>query len=664
MSAGGWNLVHMWLTDGIVAKNWALIQELLELLLLCPVDIERLKSNNCPKLIKGLSKEGSHQGVRVTASRLVEQWLKIVKGEAAPNSVPAQIMTVPGSSKMCLTSTSIVHPRSANAISTNQVSCSEKNETDRNAQLAQSNSLAVDESHSISQIEQQQSNELVYQQISDSTTAGQPVQLPIVTSSESYQSSQLQKKQSFVILPSAQASATGGGSGPVYKITIRDGNRLLTKLETDAAHINNVIDHPSNEINVESTNDVLQSLDSQEVAGNGGSTSSTEKVEDLLPSKVTEETTIKSTDRDPSEIIPISSKDNCETDNINLKDNKDVKPVDSNKSVSDKENRDSSKKESDKKSSNTSNNSSSSSSSTDKKSSHHSSSSSNKSSSKHSSRDSSGSHRSGSNSHRSSAHRSSNSKSTSKDKTKEKDKDSKDKHHSSSSSSKHSSSSKSRSERDKEREKEKLKKDQAEKDKATLEKVQGPALSLKLGKIPKKKSEEEKSNDVLMKKSSVESKEGKDKIELKKAAAAAAVAEKKSISISIESRKTSQDSTTRPKTVKTFNSKFRSTGLEEEAKPPPPRSAKKPNQVTDKKIIVPKLSTLKRTSPLRETGSSADKKAKLSLDCPITPPADEKKGGIKLIPPKPKRKYRLLSFLKLVEMSYYYLLICLLTLHY
>lgn len=95
MSAGGWNLIHTWLTDGILAKNWALIQELLELLLLCPVDIERLKSNNCPKLIKGLSKEGSHQGVRILASRLVEQWLKIVKGEAAPNSVPAQIMTVP-----------------------------------------------------------------------------------------------------------------------------------------------------------------------------------------------------------------------------------------------------------------------------------------------------------------------------------------------------------------------------------------------------------------------------------------------------------------------------------------------------------------------------------------------------------------------------------------
>ncbi|CAG2064011.1 unnamed protein product [Timema podura] len=57
MGAGGWNLTHVWLSDAIMAKNWPLIQELLELLLICPVDVERLKTNSCPKLIKGLSRE-------------------------------------------------------------------------------------------------------------------------------------------------------------------------------------------------------------------------------------------------------------------------------------------------------------------------------------------------------------------------------------------------------------------------------------------------------------------------------------------------------------------------------------------------------------------------------------------------------------------------------
>lgn len=63
MSAGGWTLVHMWLSDGIAAKNWPLIKELLELLLLCPVDVERLKTNNFPKLVKELSKDGSQSGM-------------------------------------------------------------------------------------------------------------------------------------------------------------------------------------------------------------------------------------------------------------------------------------------------------------------------------------------------------------------------------------------------------------------------------------------------------------------------------------------------------------------------------------------------------------------------------------------------------------------------
>ncbi|GBP11890.1 hypothetical protein EVAR_74524_1 [Eumeta japonica] len=81
MGSGGWRLVHMWLTESIVAKNWPLVKELLELLLLCPVDIERLKTNNCPKLVKELSKDGNHFAIRALASKLVEQWLKTVKGE-------------------------------------------------------------------------------------------------------------------------------------------------------------------------------------------------------------------------------------------------------------------------------------------------------------------------------------------------------------------------------------------------------------------------------------------------------------------------------------------------------------------------------------------------------------------------------------------------------
>lgn len=92
MGSGGWRLVHMWLTESIVSKNWPLIQELLELLLLCPVDIERLKTNNCPKIVKELSKENDYLAIRTLASKLVEQWLRTVKGE---NVTPISLKDIP-----------------------------------------------------------------------------------------------------------------------------------------------------------------------------------------------------------------------------------------------------------------------------------------------------------------------------------------------------------------------------------------------------------------------------------------------------------------------------------------------------------------------------------------------------------------------------------------
>lgn len=62
MASGGWTLGHMWLNDGIASKNWPLVQELLELLLLCPVDVPRLQSNSAPKMVKSLSREGGNEG--------------------------------------------------------------------------------------------------------------------------------------------------------------------------------------------------------------------------------------------------------------------------------------------------------------------------------------------------------------------------------------------------------------------------------------------------------------------------------------------------------------------------------------------------------------------------------------------------------------------------
>lgn len=218
---------------------------------------------------------------------------------------------------------------------------------------------------------------------------------------------------------------------------------------------------------------------------------------------------------------------------------------------------------------------------------HSSSSSSSKSSSSHSK-----SHKSSSSSS-SSGHKSSSSSSSSSRE--------KDRHKSSSKSSSGSSSSKDK--------KSESSKTQAERDKDTLAKIQPKALE-KLGKIPKKTTSSDGSTDPA-KKNTTET---------------PVPAKKKSISIEVR-----KDVENRPKTVKTYNSQFRSHGLAEEAPPPPSRKdLKKPTTVPTNGIpVVPKRSL----SPTNHTAKEFEKKIKLSS------PTVDKPGAIKLIPAKPKRKY-------------------------
>lgn len=222
------------------------------------------------------------------------------------------------------------------------------------------------------------------------------------------------------------------------------------------------------------------------------------------------------------------------------------------------------------------------------------------SSSKHSSSRSPSSH---TKSHKSSSSTSSSSHKSSSTSSSSRDKD-KDKHKSSSSSSKSSSSSSSK---DKKSESSKT---QAEKDKDTLAKIQPKSLE-KVGKIPKKTNPEDASKKPSENGTSVPAK-------------------KKSISIEVR-----KDTENRPKTVKTYNSQFRSHGLAEEAPPPPSRrDLKKPAPIipTNGIPVIPKRSL----SPTNTAKEAAEKRMKLS-----TSPTIEKPGAIKLIPAKPKRKYLL-----------------------
>lgn len=206
-----------------------------------------------------------------------------------------------------------------------------------------------------------------------------------------------------------------------------------------------------------------------------------------------------------------------------------------------------------------------------------------------------------------------------RDKVRDRSKDSdKDRHRSngslkSSSSSKSSKNKDKKSHRDKDREsaRDKSKHDdkdkQAEKDNNTLEKLKPPTID-KLGRIPKKTpSVDEKTNDAAL--------------DMKK----------KSFSVGIRKDKENEE---RPKTVKVFNSKMRSTGLEEEVKPAPPRTATGSKKPTPS-VQLPTIPQ-KRPSPpkdLRDPIVPPEKKLKMDK---IEGP--ERPGAIKLIPPKPKRK--------------------------
>lgn len=194
--------------------------------------------------------------------------------------------------------------------------------------------------------------------------------------------------------------------------------------------------------------------------------------------------------------------------------------------------------------------------------------------------------------------------------------DEKDRHRSSST--KSSSSS-----RDKSREKSSSSKsestaNQASKDKETLSMIM-PQSTLKLGKIPKKQnSDAEKSDTVAAGTATVSSPTGKKP------------------SISIEVRK---DFENRPKTVKTFNSKFRSHGLAEEAPPPPSRKGlKKPQStVSAPGTTIPPSNP--NTSKRQSTSPTPEMEKKPKLDVTVASNHVDKPGSIKLISPKPKRKY-------------------------
>ncbi|GLH01293.1 Uncharacterized protein GBIM_07465 [Gryllus bimaculatus] len=576
MAAGGWNLIHMWLSDAIIAKNWPLIQELLELLLMCPVDVERLKTNTCPKLIKGLSKDGSNENVRLLAGKLVEQWLRIVKGECAEagksTSVPdikpvisdmtlsvCDVKPVISEVKPVVPETKLIVPDVKSEIpeikplvsEVKSEVCSVEQTADKNVDLVNVNLGERVQSDSVPK-EELGDNEIKEEGIVESAN----VKLETIVETMSIKTEGANIKLEKVDPGDEDLDGVGTWNGPVgqlpvYKITIRDGKQVLAKVysgdrtkklpeDEEQEDTPEAMKSPVRNcsVNVSKLNESVV-LENQQIKDEPDL-----KIEDMRGS-VGAKTKIK------SEIVS----------NENLKNKEGHKKVKdlvlSNKS--------------------------------DKK-------------------------------------------SKSSELNKDKGKDIKDKDKSKEKIKEKEKIKDKTKEKEKVKEKEKDKKlsdsvsekdlSQADRDKATLAKLIPPTIS-KLGKIPKKP----KTEDNLKNESKSPLNEGKKSPD----SAKKSVPESKKNSISIEIR--NKDGS-RPKTVKKFNSKFRSTGLEEEVKPPPSRLQKKPMPLPEKKPV--KLPPLKRPSPPREAGP-LEKKMKPTPDLSVEElKKNEKPGSIKLIPSKPK----------------------------
>nr|XP_014103243.2 serine/threonine-protein phosphatase 1 regulatory subunit 10 [Bactrocera oleae]XP_014103245.2 serine/threonine-protein phosphatase 1 regulatory subunit 10 [Bactrocera oleae]XP_014103246.2 serine/threonine-protein phosphatase 1 regulatory subunit 10 [Bactrocera oleae]XP_036214562.1 serine/threonine-protein phosphatase 1 regulatory subunit 10 [Bactrocera oleae]XP_036214563.1 serine/threonine-protein phosphatase 1 regulatory subunit 10 [Bactrocera oleae]XP_036214564.1 serine/threonine-protein len=601
MGVGGWSLVYNWLNDAIRAMNWPLVQEILELLLLCPVDVDRLKINSAPKLVKGLCRDGGNEGVRILAKRLVEQWLKVV----TENTTTAQVESSPQQSVIGAATPNV---STIPAIQTTPA-------IRQDSKIPQTSSIPL-KVKGPAVVQRSLSNSAEQDPLADVTD--------VPPEPSTYAPTPAQKKASE--------------AGLVFKLVYKDGQQVLTQvpktnqLGSSAVDVEQNVQRKENEDDCK-TMDHDGNMNGDTEAEGGTAAQEEEENDRTADSTIIEEEddTRTSTDKQDKDSESSADEESQTTSNSNMLSleqsatiRKKSIDTESEKSISrehrsSKDSRDSKNRDKENKSDKDKDRKSSSSS-THKSSSHKSKSSS---SSKSKSSSSSSSRRSSSDKHRSDKDRSSSSK----------DKDRKEGSSSSSSSSKHrsssstSKSSSSTSSKDKHRdkdkdksantsssshkkEKEREKETPSDKDKESNSKLL--STSDKLGRIPKKHKDESETD--VTKPTSIT-------IPSKKA------------SMSIEIRRDSE----KAKTVKTYKSQFRSHGLTEEAPPPPSRKGlKKPvSSVSAPGTVIPTSlpSSLKRPSPPPSSSDSPTQK-KSKIDINNLTVANEKPGAIKLIAPK------------------------------
>lgn len=164
---------------------------------------------------------------------------------------------------------------------------------------------------------------------------------------------------------------------------------------------------------------------------------------------------------------------------------------------------------------------------------------------------------------------------------------------------------------------------QAEKNRETLAAIKAMTPAVKLAKIPRKKVEDTSASS-----------------------GDATVSTASSVTDALDKL------TPRPKTVKTFNSKFRSTGLVDEPGKSPPVVSKKVGVASPSSALDKRSPSVKRSGSIDGLTPPADKKLKAVDDTAISAAvaavmkktASDIKPAVKLISPRPRRKLNNLIF--------------------
>ncbi|KAF7494221.1 Serine/threonine-protein phosphatase 1 regulatory subunit 10 [Sarcoptes scabiei] len=89
LQIGGWDLIYIWVKSSRDLGNVTFLIDLLKLLQILPMSLERLRQNECPKIVKKLCKH-ENQDISMKANQIIKKWTKIIQSLSTVASNPGK----------------------------------------------------------------------------------------------------------------------------------------------------------------------------------------------------------------------------------------------------------------------------------------------------------------------------------------------------------------------------------------------------------------------------------------------------------------------------------------------------------------------------------------------------------------------------------------------